>query len=179
MGHLPHGPLGCCLPPGREAEGQGPRVSPGKSPTHFGHLLPNSPSDSEDGWRHAGDRPSGSSCQLLSCSVTRLCGHPINADNSIWHRIPVETAGHQGPFIVLKTNRTPSLQRPPVPPPLPIWVSFTCPWSSSAPLIPGCSLLCIQISAPAGWSSGERGPGSRGEAPPCTVTHRREACRPS
>lgn len=123
MGRLPNRPLGCCLPWGGRRRGgrrQGQSwASPGQSPTHSGHSLPNSPGDSEAAWGQAGDRPSGSSCQLLSCSVTELCGCPINADNSIWHRGPVQTTAHQEAFMVVKTNKSPSTQRPPVPPPLP------------------------------------------------------------
>lgn len=120
MGCLPNRPLGCCLPWGGRRRGgrrQGQsRASPGQSPTHCGRALPNSPGDS----RLRGDRPSGSSCQLLSRSVTELCGCPINADNSIWHRVPVQTTAHQEAFMVVKTNKSPSTQRPPVPPPLPL-----------------------------------------------------------
>lgn len=110
---------GLLLAPGREgggeAERRGPRVratpagaSLGQSPTCCGHSLPNSPSDSEDAWGQSGGRTSDSSCQLLSHSVTGLCGCPINVDNTIWHQVPVQTTAPQEAFTVLKTNRTPS-----------------------------------------------------------------------
>lgn len=100
MGRLPKRPLGCCLPWGPRGRG-GRRPGTGEGEPlqsrapHFGHLLPNSPGDSEgDAWGPLG---TGHQERLPapSCAVTGLCGRPIDADNSLWHRVPEQTPAHQ------------------------------------------------------------------------------------